>query len=174
MMTKYVFFILNLLLFSSCQDINELKYIVKWYGREMKIPNLEIKISEKETYYQKKIKKKYNIFVYIDSTDCLPCHLRLYDWRLFIDRIAKKTEQVGFIFVINGKFKEFETYRRNDKFNYPVFYDRKNIVKKLNKLSSQSKYNTFLLDSSNKVLLIGRPFESFKMYKMYEDILLSK
>lgn len=54
MMTKYVFFILNLLLFSSCQDINELKYIVKWYGREMKIPNLEIKISEKETYYQKK------------------------------------------------------------------------------------------------------------------------
>lgn len=170
---RFLYF-LFILAACSCEQIDNYKTLSAWNKRKIEIPKLEMKVLGKDTICQPSSHKDYNILVYVDSSGCLPCNLRLYDWRIFINEINKKTEKVGFIFIINGKFSDFELFSKNDKFYHPVFYDRNGLTNKLNHFPVNKKYNTFLLDAENKVLLIGRPFETPKMMELYKNILLDQ
>ncbi len=55
------------------------------------------------------------------------------------------------------------------QFNYPVIFDQNNTFYKLNKLHENSLYHTMLLDSLDKVLLIGTPIMNKKLQALYID-----
>ena len=53
-------------------------------------------------------------------------------------------------------------------FNYPIFYDYTDTVNKINNFSKNKNLHTFLIDSTNKVKLIGNPLKSKKLLETYK------
>jgi hypothetical protein len=56
-------------------------------------------------------------------------------------------------------------------FNYPVFIDMNNTINRLNHFPQQQSYQCFLLDSNNKVLMIGNPTLNPKIWELYKKII---
>ena len=81
-----------------------------------------------------------------------------------------KTERVGFLYIIESNDKLI-TFKNLDslqiKLNYPYFYDVGNILKKKNNISDEKLHQTFLLDKSNRVILVGNPTKHIGIEKLY-------
>lgn len=79
-----------------------------------------------------------------------------------------------FIFCAHVKdYKELEENMKDNKFNYPIFYDDKGECDKLKHLPKHVFYQTFLLDKNNKVLVIGKPKPNNEIWKLYKSIITS-
>lgn len=52
----------------------------------------------------------------------------------------------------------------------PIYIDKYNEFPTLNKqISGDYKYNTFLLDKSDRVVLVGNPLQNASLYNLYKD-----
>jgi len=78
---------------------------------------------------------------------------------------------VGFLFVVQSKnYIEFEQKLIIYHFTYPIIYDSKDYINKLNQFPKEEKFRTFLLDEKNHVILIGSPITNDKIRKLYTEI----
>ncbi|MDD4756209.1 MAG: hypothetical protein PHG29_09025 [Prolixibacteraceae bacterium] len=135
----------------------------EWIGKKIILPRLSDRFK-----YNEKVKVVTKI-----NGNCFQCIFRLELWSSFIDEIEKNCENcnIQYYFYISGAdTSAFKTI--NDsivQFNYPVIFDQNNSFYKLNKLLENSLYHTMLLDSLDKVLLIGTPLMNKKLQALYID-----
>lgn len=174
------------LLSHSCKKDNEkikIESIVKeWTGKKIIFPESIPCISlDKDTTCISPQSTPYKILVYVDSTGCTSCKLHLYKWNTLIREVEREiSDLVNFQFYFQPKDKKELTFLfRRDDFNHPVYIDEENKLNKYNNLPTDDRFQTFLLDENNKVVLIGNPTANTKIWELYkktitgEDVIVS-
>ena len=79
---------------------------------------------------------------------------------------------VAFLFVVHVKdYTIVDVLKKRNKFTYPIFYDYKNKIGKLNDFPKAPRFQTFLLNKNNKVILLGNPIGSHRMWELYKKVL---
>jgi hypothetical protein len=178
-MRKFIFFIIAISFVSSCkQNRNKSEaeqIITEWVGKEIRFPDkYTCNFSGKDTASvtcMELFEKEYKILLYVDSTGCTACKLPLFEWkRLIGDVDTLGVDKLSFLFFFHPKNKrELQFLFKRDRFDYPVFIDEDNSINRLNHFPAQMKYQCFLLDKNNKVLLIGNPVSNPKIWKLYKQ-----
>ncbi|MFR7821802.1 MAG: hypothetical protein ACLU30_00215 [Odoribacter splanchnicus] len=168
---KYVLFICLTILLFNCKNTDQAyiqTIIQEWTNKKIIFPDdIQAKIVGRDTNCNYLLLKPIKILVYVDSIGCTACKLNFYDWYQKINSLGKITD-LAFLFYVNTKnFKILTNAIKTEGFNYPVFYDTHNILAKTNHFPKNSRFNTFLLDKENKVVLIGDPLGREKMWELY-------
>lgn len=151
------------------------KIVTEWIGKEILLPeDIPCYISGKDTLNilcEELFYKDYKILLYVDSTGCSDCRLKLYEWKQLVEEADSLfQDRVGFLLYFQPKsIREiaflFEQYR----FDYPVFIDSKGIINKTNNFPQTKEYQCFLLDNNNKVLIIGNPVLNVRIWELYKS-----
>lgn len=169
---KYTLIILFSILFFSCITRKEkANSIVKqWIEKEIKFPS-SINLTRQDSLWKLMINKEIKVLTVVDSNSCTECRLKLYDWRKYIEEIDSINLDITFIFIVHAKDSSLiEIIKEKNKFNYPIFYDYTNKMEQLNHFPKDSRFQTFLLDKNNKVILIGNPIGNSYMWKLYKKV----
>lgn len=172
---KYLFILL--VVFCSCQNTrkDEITLLMKeWEGKEIIFPsNLEFTIQGRSKVKPLDENSDYKIVTYVDSMGCTSCKLRLLLWKKLIFEVDSLSNfGVPFYFFFYPK-KRSELYSilRRDDFIYPVCIDEKDTFNKLNHISVNDQFQTFLLDRNNRVVAIGNPTNNLKVKELYVKII---
>jgi hypothetical protein len=170
----YVFLIILFLIIFSCKDRQQIseaqKIVAEWVGKEIKFPDgVKCVYMGKDTTYSELI-KPYRILVYIDSIGCSSCKFKLSAWQdLMCDNSFLISNNVDFLFYFQPKKEEDITFLlKVERFKYPIYLDMKNEINRLNHFPNKIEYQCFLLDSNNKVLVIGNPTLNPKIWELYK------
>ena len=147
--------------------------IEEWLNKEIRIPkNITFKSMGRDTACTNILNHRHKVLVYLDSLGCIPCRLRLVEWKEYIDNCQLKGSDVGFLFVVqSSNYKHLEEKLYTDLFFYPIIYDSKNEFDKLNKFPKEERFRTFLLDARNRVVLVGSPIENEKIHVLYDEVI---
>lgn len=163
--------ILLLALLSSCNSRKkEITRLVKeWQNKEIVFPGqLEAKIYGRDTNCPDIWKAKYKILNYTDTSGCTECKMQLYDWK----KLKQQTDSLGLdvsylFFAWVKQYEELETLQSVNKCDIPFFYDPQGQMMQLNHFPSQDGFKTFLLDSANRIILIGNPLSTPTLRNLY-------
>lgn len=165
-------------LFSACKTDKkrvEAERIVKeWIGKEIRFPkNLPCSVFGKETLLSAcndLFDFEYKLLLYVDSTGCSSCRLRLIEWKeLMVESDTLLGGKLSFLFYFQPKkigSRDLEQLFRRNRFDHPVFIDANNRIDSLNRFSMVADYQCFLLDKNNKVLMIGNPLLNPKIWEL--------
>jgi hypothetical protein len=173
-----------LTVFLSCKKDNrkvEIETIVKeWTGKQIQFPeDISCNILGKDTVSglcSGLFQKEYKILLYVDSSGCSSCRLKLFQWKQLIeeaDSLFKRNLSFLLFFQPKSK-KELDYLFRADRFDYPVFIDMNKSINHLNHFPNKLEYQCFLLDKNNKVLMIGNPSLNPKIWELYKQIILGQ
>ena len=146
-----------LCLSNSCTNRMKIEEEVqKWQGKQLIMPNNHLMMNPGK-YSIDPLSKKLKIFTLVNAS-CGKCVEELIDWKKFMSQVD--TSQVGFVFLCHSNDR-LMFLRHTDslivKLSYPYFYDPDKKLISMNSFSENPRYQTFLLDSGNKVILIGNP-----------------
>ena len=170
---RYVYLIMFVFTFLSCQDKNKeamLRLVKEWDGKEIKFPARSVfTIQGKDTVDFDFKDADYKVVTYVDSAGCTSCKLQLPRWIEFMEELESKTkDNVPFVFVFHPKSaKELRHTLRLHGFNHPVFFDEKDDFNALNRFPDDMMFQTFLLDKANKVQMIGNPVLNPQVKELY-------
>jgi hypothetical protein len=172
---KNVFFItlFTLTLLISCQSAQEreAKQIVnEWIGKKILLDSQTFSSTNgNDTLCPEIMEKPYKILLYVDTTGCTSCNLKLIEWKNLIDEIDSIAPgKVGFVFLLNSKNKkEIISLFNSFNINYPIIIDSTDAINKANHFPSKPSYRCFLLDRNFKVLAIGNPALNYAIRKLY-------
>jgi len=179
-------FSLTLFMFSgsSCSKLkNQIeagKMVSEWVGKEIKFPaNAECCVLGKDTVSTlcaDLFQKEYKVMLYVDSSGCSDCRLKLTEWKQLIGEANSLfQDRIGFVFFFQPKDMGEMTYLfRRDDYDYPVFIDKDNTINQLNHFSQEIKYQCFLLDKNNKVLIVGNPMLNPQIWELYKEKITEK
>lgn len=162
----------------SCQSPEERKnqqLIKDWMGKEIFFPQTLQRKNLAEEKEEDLLKKQYKILLYVDSSECTQCRLQLYEWQRKIEETRKYSDSLAFILVVNTRnIKLIEILAQKNKFHYPIYFDKNGKMNAINHFPKEPLFQTFLLDSSNKILLIGNPIKNKQLWNLYENIISGK
>lgn len=166
------------MMFYSCKGNTlsaEMRNIVeKWNGKELFFPkNVSCMSMDKKVMCISSNLPSYKILVYTDSIGCMGCKSQLYKWNGLIKEIENEMgDLVSFLFYFQPKsVEDIQTLFRENKFSYPSYIDTNNELNRLNNFPTDSRFQTFLLDKDNKVILIGSPVNSPQMWNLYKQMI---
>lgn len=164
----------------SCQRMQNLsnaeKIVDEWVGKEIIFPSdIRCTYMGRDTICSD-VTTPYKILVYTDSAGCTSCKLQLYKWNSLIeDSNILMSDQVSFLFYFQPKNeKELQFLLRKNDFEHTVFIDNSNELSVINKLPNDTKYQCFLLDKDDKVVLVGNPAINLKIWNLYKQAILGK
>ncbi len=149
----FTFFISTLICSGQQKDTKPV--VNEWIGKKIQLPKLN-SIKKNEEISINPLNKKIKILALING-ECGVCMDELEKWKKYMNKVD--ILEVGFIFLIY-----YSSYMDNNyldssglQFDYPYFEDfgQKYIIE--NKFPREKQYQTFLLNKSNKVILIGNP-----------------
>ena len=176
-MRKIVTLIMCVWILASCQESREeamLRLVNEWNGKEIKFPSRSVfTIQGKDTVDFEFVDADYKVVTYIDSVGCTSCKLQLPRWKQLIEEVDSLTGgSVPFLFYFHPKdLKELRYYTRRDDFTYPVCFDEKDELNRLNRFPSDMIFQTFLLDKDNRVVAMGNPVLNPKIKDLYLGII---
>lgn len=165
---NYLIYILILVLIGCGNDRKMSNEVNIWIGKKLILPNDSLIRNYNANKSPNPLTKKVKILAAING-DCSVCYEELKIWKNYINEID--TSQVGLIFVVStfNKLIEFNDINNSLlKFNYPYFQDDGEKIVRENNLSDDRLLKTFLLDSTNKVILIGNPTMHESLYNLYQ------
>ena len=181
MMGRWVLWIVLLGLFSCKKDERRTeaeKIVSEWVGKEIKFPSgYECRLLGKDTRLcADLLGREYKVLLYVDSMGCTSCKLRISEWK---QRIAESdsllSDRLGFLFFFHPKDeKELQFLFKRDGFDYPVFIDHTNQINTLNNFPDKQSYQCFLLDRTNKVVMIGNPAINPRIWELYKEQIVGK
>jgi hypothetical protein len=149
-----------------------LRAVTQWLGRQIVFPDsLPCTAPDADAACIPTDSPHYKILMYVDSTGCISCKLRLTDWtRILHETDSLFGDQVDVLFFFQPKNeKELALIFRRDGFSLPVFLDRKSRLEQLNHFPATMEQRCFLLDQNNKVVLIGNPALNPKIWELYKQ-----
>ena len=165
---------------ASCQESKEeamLRLVNEWNGKEIKFPSRStFTVLGKDTIDFSFVDADYKVLTYIDSMGCASCKLQLPRWKEWVHEVDSLTDgKVPFLFYFHPKdMKELRYLTRRDDFSYPVCFDEKDELNRLNRFPSDMTFQTFLLDRNNKVVAIGNPIHNPKVKDLYLELITGK
>ena len=170
-MKNFIFYVIVIIwLVVSCSEKkqNLFNIVKEWQNKSIVFPeDLELKNFDQDSLYLYS-HTKYRIISYIDSSGCTECKLKLPSWRRLKFITDSLNINVKFIFISATKDpQDLAILQIKNNFSMPYFYDRNERMKKVNKLPDNIELQTFLLDSTNKVLLIGNPVFNKRIQQLY-------
>ena len=179
-MKKYITLIMCVWMLASCKESKEeamLRLVNEWNGKEIKFPSRSVfTIQGKDTVDFEFCNANYKVITYIDSVGCTSCKLQLPRWKKLVGEVDSITNgSVPFLFYFHPKdMKELRYLTRRDDFEYPVCFDEKDELNRLNRFPSDMTFQTFLLDKDNKVVAMGNPVLNPKIKDLYIDVIKEK
>ena len=168
--------IVSFLLLCSCKEGREQtirQIVAEWTGKEIQFPvGIPCQSLGQDTACIDFSNPAYKILLYVDSAGCTSCRLKLPEWkRIMAEADTLFSGEVDFLFFFQPKKRderELQFMFRNNGFRHPVFIDTGNEIDKLNKFPSQTEYQCFLLDSDNRVILIGNPSLNTGVWQLFK------
>ncbi|MDD4031783.1 MAG: hypothetical protein PHS48_00895 [Bacteroidales bacterium] len=145
-------------------------------NKEIVFPNaLQAKILGRDTIVDVLKKPGYKIVTYADSSGCTDCRLNFYGWRLKMDEAKAWNKSVDFVFILQPKEKsELVSLLKFNEWGIAVFYDKNTDFIRQNALSSDPLYQTFLINSENKIVLVGNPVSNTTLWNLYKEAIESQ
>ena len=161
----------------SCYESKEkhiIKLVSEWEGRQIIFPeDVAYTLYGKDTISMYEHDSCYKILTYIDSTGCVGCRLNLDRWLLFAEQIDTLFEgNVSLRFFIHPKDDNLlKSYFQRDCFNLPVCFDYEDEINTLNHFPEEIMFQTFLLDTEDRVVAMGNPVLNNRVRELYIQIL---
>lgn len=171
-MKQFTILISILFIFFSCASRQERTedIVNKWLDQEIKFS--DSLNTQQDSLWQLMLDKDFKLLTIIDTNSCTGCHLKLHEWNKLIKEMDTINPNVAFLFVVHVKdYTIVDVLKKRNKFTYPIFYDYKNKIGKLNDFPQAPRFQTFLLNKNNKVILLGNPIGSHRMWELYKKVL---
>ena len=168
-------FICIILVFSffSCNLSNNSFYeAYRWSGKKIVMENkMDVKILGKDTVVNFR-DGYYKLLVYVSPFGCTECSFNAYGWKLVLDSLQKQQQTIEPWFVVSSKnYPIFELMCRDFNFKYPVFYDRNGDFGRINEFNYDKTVTVLLLDSLNRVKVVGDPVINKNIFKLYGEVM---
>ncbi|GHT12840.1 hypothetical protein FACS189426_16840 [Bacteroidia bacterium] len=148
--------------------------VAEWMGKEIQFPeDFQCSFAGNDTISTlcaDLFQSEYKVLLYVDSSGCSSCKLKLFEWQQVIaDADSLFGEKLSFLLFFQPKNKkEMEFMFKSNKFDYFAFIDMNNRINQLNHFPSEQSYQCFLLDKDNRVLMIGNPMLNPKIWELYK------
>lgn len=166
-------FICLLFFAMSCQknDRAKVESLVKeWNNKEIRFPDNPVFTRfVTDTVPYRIPKTDYKVVVFVDSVGCISCKLQLPKWKEFMHEVDSLSDgNVPFVFFFQTKdVRELRYILRRDNFPYPVCIDTEDSFYKLNRFPGEMMFQAFLVDSENRVKVIGNPIHNLPVKDLY-------
>ena len=162
----------SLFLFSCSYDKkHDIEVLVKeWNSKEIRFPDNPVFTRFViDTVPYRIPRTDYKVVVFVDLVGCISCKLQLPRWKDFMHEVDSLSDgNVPFIFFFQTKDeRELRYILKRDNFSYPVCIDTEDIFKKLNRFPEEMMFQTFLIDSENRVKVIGNPIHNLSVKDLY-------
>ena len=158
---------------SACQDKQKeiITLLVKeWQGKQILFPeNMVFTRFASDTTNFVIPTSDYKVLVFVDSIGCTSCKLQLSRWKEFIrytDSISQKNIPFLFFFQFDDQW-EIHSLLIRENFDKPICLDRSDSLKQLNHFPKDIRFQVFLLDKNNKVVVIGNPVHNPNVKELY-------
>jgi len=158
---------------SACQDKQKeiITLLVKeWQGKQILFPeNMVFTRFASDTTNFVIPTSDYKVLVFVDSIGCTSCKLQLSRWKEFIrytDSISQKNIPFLFFFQFDDQW-EIHSLLIRENFNKPICLDRSDSLNQLNHFPKDIRFQVFLLDKNNKVVVIGNPVHNPNVKELY-------
>ena len=157
----------------SCQDTGKariLHLVKRWDGKEILFPSNPVFTRyATDTVPYRIPKTDYKVVVFVDSVGCISCKLQLPKWKEFMHEVDSLSDgNVPFVFFFQTKdVRELRYILRRDNFSHPVCIDTEDSFYKLNRFPGEMMFQTFLVDSENRVKVIGNPIHNLSVKDLY-------
>ncbi|MDE5687281.1 MAG: hypothetical protein K2I18_01485 [Paramuribaculum sp.] len=174
-MIRYIAIIFLMIIFVSCDSATQSNrdIVSEVVGKQIIIPDtLTIRIKNDTINYDFS-DAGFKILVYVDSSDCTSCKMKLGKWVDIVNEFKNITGgDLNFLMIVNShNDEEISYYLERDNFPLPVAIDADGRFRSLNKIRKENEYQTFLLDESDNILAIGNPTINPKIRSLYRGIL---
>lgn len=172
-MRKVVFVLFSSLFLFSCSDDkkHDIEVLVKeWNNKEIHFPEISVFTRYvTDTVPYKIPKTDYKVVVFVDSVGCISCKLQLPKWKEFMHEVDSLSDgNVPFVFFFQTKdVRELRYILRRDNFSHPVCIDTEDSFYKLNRFPGEMMFQAFLVDSENRVKVIGNPIHNLSIKDLY-------
>lgn len=150
--------------------------VIEWRGKEIIFPS-----KVRCTYWGRDtvcadIKTPYKVLLYTDSIGCISCKLQLYKWNSLIEMTDKlMVGQLSFLFYFHPKDEDYlQSLLKRQDFRHNVFIDSEDKLNTENNLPVDMKYQCFLLDKDNKIILVGNPTMNPDIWSLYKKIIMGE
>ena len=157
----------------SCRESrhNQMERLVQeWNGKEIRFPSHPVFTRfVTDTVPYRIPKNDYKVVVFVDSVGCISCKLQLPKWKEFMHEVDSLCEgKVSFVFFFqSADVKELRYILRRDGFSLPVCIDADDSFNSLNHFPGEMMFQTFLVDSENRVKVIGNPIHNLSVKDLY-------
>ena len=158
---------------SACQDKQKeiITLLVKeWQGKQILFPeNMVFTRFASDTTNFVIPTSDYKVLVFVDSIGCTSCKLQLSRWKEFIrytDSISQKNIPFLFFFQFDDQW-EIHSLLIRYNFDKPICLDRSDSLNQLNHFPKDIRFQVFLLDKNNKVVVIGNPVHNPNVKELY-------
>lgn len=170
-MLKIIACFLSLFLLFACQskDKSRVTELIKeWGEKEILFPKEMNMVQVGESIRSTLSLEDYKIIVYVDTNGCFTCKLHLMEWEDFIHEL----DSVPALFYFAPRStEEVKGILKENLFYYPVCIDEKDSLNILNHFPKDERFHTFLLDSNNRVKVIGNPVHNPKIKELYLKVI---
>ena len=157
---------------SACQDKQKeiITLLVKeWQGKILFPENMVFTRFASDTTNFVIPTSDYKVLVFVDSIGCTSCKLQLSRWKEFIrytDSISQKNIPFLFFFQFDDQW-EIHSLLIRENFDKPICLDRSDSLNQLNHFPKDIRFQVFLLDKNNKVVVIGNPVHNPNVKELY-------
>lgn len=157
----------------SCRESrhNQMERLVQeWNGKEIRFPSHPVFTRfVTDTVPYRIPKTDYKVVVFVDSVGCISCKLQLPKWKEFMHEVDSRCKgKVSFVFFFqSADVKELRYILRRDGFSLPVCIDTDDSFNSLNHFPGEMMFQTFLVDSENRVKVIGNPIHNLSVKELY-------
>ena len=117
---------------------------------------------------------KYQLLVYLDSTECTPCYASHHEeWEYILNECRKYEPSIALSIIIDSKNVSDNIKRKfvESTVKKSIYIDANGAFRKINPVFPESNImHVILLDKDNKVVLVGNPLNNKKI----EELLYQK
>lgn len=174
-MRRIIYFVILLSIACACKNtVKETQdTIAKMSGKEVVFPEgMTYQIGDREIDYNPS-DGDYKIIVYIDSSGCTTCRMKIPVWEQIISEYKHLTDkEINFLMVLNtAPTPEFIYVIKQKDFKHPICFDPENKFGSANNFPTQDEFHTMLLDAEDKIIALGNPADNPKIKKLYDRII---
>ena len=172
-MGKVILILFSFLFFFSCSNVKKKQVEIlvnEWNNKEICFPAHPVFTRQlTDTVLYRIPKSDYKVVVFVDSVGCVSCKLQLSRWKEFMHEVDSLSDgAVPFIFFFQSKdLRELRYILKCDGFSHPVCIDTDDEFNRLNHFPGEMMFQTFLVDSENRVKVIGNPIHNLSVKDLY-------
>ncbi len=172
-MGKVILILFSFLFFFSCSNVKKKQVEIlvnEWNNKEICFPAHPVFTRQlTDTVLYRIPKSDYKVVVFVDSVGCVSCKLQLSRWKEFMHEVDSLSDgAVPFVFFFQSKdLRELRYIFKCDGFSHPVCIDTDDEFNRLNHFPGEMMFQTFLVDSENRVKVIGNPIHNLSVKELY-------